>query len=69
MICSGSVGSCGVALKANPHVPAYLLGAKPVPTHLPGYDGIGDDNEAVVYLAEATEGWLDTPKCPVTGHD
>ncbi len=49
------------ALQANPHVPAYLLGAKPVPTHLPGYYGIGDDNEAVVYLAEAAEGWLETP--------
>jgi tetratricopeptide (TPR) repeat protein len=51
----------GRALQANPHVPLYLLGAKPLPAQVPGYYGIGDENEAVVYLAEAAEGWLETP--------
>lgn len=52
------------ALEANPHVPVYLLGTKPFPAQLPGYYGIGDENEAVVYLAEAAEGWLETPGAP-----
>jgi tetratricopeptide (TPR) repeat protein len=49
------------ALQANPHVPLYLLGVKPFPAQVPGYYGIGDENEALVYLAEAAEGWLETP--------
>jgi len=52
------------ALQANPHVPAYLLGAKPFPAQPPDHYGLGDDNEAVVYLAEAAEGWLETPEAP-----
>jgi hypothetical protein len=52
------------ALQANPHVPLYLLGAKPFPSQPPAYYGIGDENEAVVYLAEAAEGWLETPGAP-----
>ncbi len=52
------------ALRANPHVPAYLLGVKPFPAQPPDHYGIGDDNEAVIYLAEATEGWLETPEAP-----
>jgi len=52
------------ALRANPHVPAYLLGTKPFPAQPPDHYGIGDDNEAVIYLAEAAEGWLETPEAP-----
>ncbi len=52
------------ALQANPHVPAYLLGAKLFPAQPPDHYGIGDDNEAVIYLAEAAEGWLETPEAP-----
>jgi len=52
------------ALRANPHVPAYLLGAKPFPAQPPDHYGLGDDNEAVIYLAEAAEGWLETPEAP-----
>ena len=52
------------ALRANPHVPAYLLGAKPFPARTPDHYGIGDDNEAVIYLAEAAEAWLETPEVP-----
>ncbi len=46
------------ALRANPHVPAYLLGTKPFPAQPPDHYAIGDDNEVVIYLAEAAEGWL-----------
>jgi len=52
------------ALRASPHVPAYLLGAKPFPAQPPDHYGLGDDNEAVIYLAEAAEGWLETPEAP-----
>jgi tetratricopeptide (TPR) repeat protein len=52
------------AIRANPHVPLYLLGAKSFPAQPPAYYGIGDENEAVVYLAEAAEGWLETPGAP-----
>ncbi|MDP8924453.1 MAG: tetratricopeptide repeat protein, partial [Chloroflexota bacterium] len=49
------------AITANPFVPMYLLGLKPLPRRLPEYVGIGDENEAVAYLAEAAQNWLDTP--------
>ncbi|HWE64162.1 MAG TPA: hypothetical protein VHB98_20825, partial [Chloroflexota bacterium] len=52
------------AFQANPHVPHYLLGAKPLPKHVPGYYGMGDEHEAVVYLVEAAEVWLETPGAP-----
>ena len=48
------------ALKANPYVPMYLLGAKAPPRHMPGYYGMGDENEAMIYTAEAVRGWLET---------
>lgn len=49
------------ALEVNPHVPLYLLGVEPLPKDLPGYYSPGDRNEAVTYLAEGAEGWLQTP--------
>ena len=52
------------ALRANPHVPLYLLGATPAPLHPPDSYGSGDEHEAVIYLAEAAEGWLATPGAP-----
>src|SRR5206468_522323 len=33
------------AFAANPHVPEYLLGARPVPPQVPDYYGMGDANE------------------------
>ena len=47
------------ALQFNPHVPAYLLGRKRLPKHLPPYVGFGDENEAVYYVAEAGHLWLE----------
>jgi tetratricopeptide (TPR) repeat protein len=49
------------ALQANPFVPLYLLGARPLPKHLPAYVGIGDEDEAVAYIAQAGMAWLETP--------
>lgn len=45
------------ALETNPHVPDYLLGRKRMPRHLPDYVGFGDENEAVVYVAESANVW------------
>ncbi len=50
----------GEALKENHHVPAYLLGQKRLPRHLPGMYGFGDENEAVLYAFEAKKGWKNT---------
>jgi tetratricopeptide (TPR) repeat protein len=52
------------ALEANPFVPPYLLGARPVPKQLPTYIGLGDEDEAVAYLAEGGVTWLATPGAP-----
>lgn len=48
------------ALEANPFVPLYLLGLKPPPEHMPEYYGIGDESEAVVYIFDSVEGWVET---------
>jgi tetratricopeptide (TPR) repeat protein len=50
------------ALAANGFVPAYLLGAKALPRTMPPYVGMGDANEAVAYVAAATEEWETTPE-------
>lgn len=42
-----------LALDVNHFVPAYLLGFIPLPNELPEYYGIGTEDEAVLYLAEA----------------
>jgi tetratricopeptide (TPR) repeat protein len=48
------------ALEVNPHVPLYLLGVTPLPKEWPATYGMGDEQEAVVYLAQAAEPWLET---------
>jgi tetratricopeptide (TPR) repeat protein len=45
------------ALSYNPFVPAYLLGEKRLPRHLPEYMGLGDENEAIHYAVEAQAIW------------
>jgi hypothetical protein len=53
---------CGTeALRANPGVPAYLLGTSPLPDMLPDVMGIGDDREAIICAAEQGEAWGSTP--------
>jgi tetratricopeptide (TPR) repeat protein len=49
------------ALEVNPHVPLYLLGVLPFPEEWPATYGMGDEQEAVVYLGQAAEPWLETP--------
>ncbi len=49
------------ALKTNPHVPAYLTGAKPLPPEAPEVLGFGDENEAIDYALEHYALWWATP--------
>lgn len=49
------------ALGANPHVPAYLLGRKRIPSDLHDYVGLGDETEAFSYAAAAIKLWERTP--------
>lgn len=49
------------AAKANPHVPEYLVGNRPVPRDLPEYVGYGDEDEAVSYIAGNMSAWRNTP--------
>jgi tetratricopeptide (TPR) repeat protein len=48
------------ALETNPYVPFYLLGLWELPDALPAYVGIGDENEAVAYIADALANWVET---------
>jgi tetratricopeptide (TPR) repeat protein len=50
-----------IAFKANPHVPAYLLGKKHMPLQLPDHIGLGDTSEAVDYVASGRHAWNQTP--------
>ncbi|MGB3716970.1 MAG: hypothetical protein WA996_21320 [Candidatus Promineifilaceae bacterium] len=45
------------ALRFNPHVPAFLLQARPLPFKLPDSIGFGDEDEAVVYVADNGHLW------------
>ncbi len=49
------------ALAFNRFVPPYLLGKKRFPHQMPAYFGIGDEDEAVGYAAEARAAWQKTP--------
>jgi tetratricopeptide (TPR) repeat protein len=49
------------ALKANPHVPAYLLGERKVPRDSPAYFSPHAESEAVVYAQTYAESWKSTP--------
>jgi hypothetical protein len=52
------------AFAVNRHVPALLLGEKPMPREIPQYIGIGDVNEAVEYVAFAHDAWRQTSAAP-----
>lgn len=49
------------AMTANAHVPRLLLGKKTLPSRLPDYIGVGDENEAVSYVADNLAAWQKTP--------
>jgi tetratricopeptide (TPR) repeat protein len=48
------------AFEQNRFVPLYLTGKKRLPSHLPDYMGLGDNNEAVAYLADNARVWAGT---------
>ena len=52
-----SRGALEAAVKANPHVPAYLIGKKKPPRRLPDHIGLGDEPEAIAYAAEHLGAW------------
>jgi tetratricopeptide (TPR) repeat protein len=49
------------AMEVNPHVPFYLLGLREPPKQMPNSYGMGDENEAIVYLMEGAGAWVETP--------
>ncbi len=49
------------ATATNPHVPAYLLGEAELPATLPACFGLGDESEAILYVAEHQAAWLTVP--------
>lgn len=49
------------AKKANKHVPAYLLGRKPLPADQPPYYSPGDTDDAVIYVGGHLGAWKSTP--------
>ena len=49
------------AAESNAHVPAYLVGNKPIPRDLPEYVGFGDEDEAVSYVVSSLSAWKNTP--------
>jgi tetratricopeptide (TPR) repeat protein len=49
------------AIETNPYVPLYLLGHKSLPSTPPDLISLGDESEAVSYVAGALTGWLRTP--------
>lgn len=48
------------AVRSNPIVPAYLLGKKRLPTQLPSFIGIGDEDEAIYCASEQMVAWRQT---------
>lgn len=57
---SAATRALKAALRTNPHVPFYLFGLRELPAELPGYIGMGDESEAVSYVAESITNWIDT---------
>jgi tetratricopeptide (TPR) repeat protein len=49
------------AIETNPYVPLYLLGHKSLPRALPDLMSLGDESEAISYVATALTAWLRTP--------
>ncbi len=45
------------ARRTNKHVPDYLLGRKPLPADQPGYYSPGDEDDAILYVANNLGAW------------
>jgi tetratricopeptide (TPR) repeat protein len=50
------------ARRRNKFVPKYLLGEEPIPSAMPDHYGIGDRNEAIIYVAHALIAWRSRPE-------
>ena len=48
------------AWKRNPHVPALLTGAMPIPEHQDDHYTLGSPDEAVIYVLQNRENWTAT---------
>ncbi len=48
------------ALMANPNVVLYLLAMKRLPKRLPDHVGLGDESEAIAYVADNAQAWCET---------
>ncbi len=48
------------ATKANEHIPAFLLGHKPMPNEMPAYITLGGEDEAASFAIDNRRGWLNT---------
>jgi hypothetical protein len=57
---AASRGVLAAAREGNPHVPAFLAGAKPMPKKLPDLIGFGDESEAVAYADRFGTAWRET---------
>ncbi|MBX6771619.1 MAG: hypothetical protein IRY83_07825 [Chloroflexi bacterium] len=57
----GAADRLQAAFAINPFVPLYLLGAKRMPHQLPDAISIGDESEAVAYVADSAEAWVRVP--------
>jgi len=57
---SAATRALKTALRTNPYVPFYLFGLRAFPEELPGYIGMGDESEAVSYVAESITTWVET---------
>lgn len=49
------------ALQENAHVPAFLLGGRPMPKSSPPYMSPGEEDEAIFYVEEFGPGWQRSP--------
>jgi len=49
------------AFGVNQHVPAFLLGERPIPYRLPDYYGLGNEEEAIIYASNSRTAWEQTP--------
>lgn len=55
----------GLALEANPFVPAYLLGVRQLPDEIPGFYSPGGEEEAVIYVVDHGACWFGAPEALV----
>ncbi|MBN2549423.1 MAG: hypothetical protein JXB15_09715 [Anaerolineales bacterium] len=56
-----AIAALQAALQANPFVPAYLVGRKPMPTEPPLDLYYGNENEAIHYTIDHFRSWWQTP--------